>query len=170
MIKRLANWGGYVGLVVLAAAATLPFVRPELYRLRWTLVIAGVLLVLASLVARIEDFRGFVGRRTVRYGVNTAVALLLVLGATVVVQALSSRHSTRWDLTENKRFSLSPQTIQLLGGLKTDESATVPTVPTSDEDESSRLILKLYPSTGSSRTPTLMPSRSPAIPTRLGSP
>jgi len=123
MIKRLADWGGYVGLVVLAAAATLPFVRPELYRFRWTLVIAGVLLVLASLVARIEDFRGFVGRRTVRYGVNTAVALLLVLGATVVVQALSSRHSTRWDLTENKRFSLSPQTIQLLGGLKTDVSA-----------------------------------------------
>ncbi|PYN04157.1 MAG: hypothetical protein DME07_04435 [Candidatus Rokuibacteriota bacterium] len=123
MIRRLADWGGYVGLVVLAAAATLPFVRPELYRLRWALAIAGVLLVLASLVARIEDFRGFVGRRTVRYGVNTAVALLLVLGATVVVQALSSRHSTRWDLTENKRFSLSPQTIQLLGGLKTDVSA-----------------------------------------------
>jgi ABC-type uncharacterized transport system involved in gliding motility auxiliary subunit len=123
MIRRLADWGGYAGLVVLAAAAILPFVRPEWYRFRWTLVVAGVLLVVASLIARIEDFRGFAGRRTVRYGLNTAVALLLVLGATVVVQALSFRHSTRWDLTENKRFSLSPQTVQLLGGLKTDINA-----------------------------------------------
>src|SRR2546428_274654 len=92
-------------------------------RFRWTLVAAGVLLVLASLLARIDDFRGLVGRRAMRYGLNTAVAVALVLGATVVVQALSVRHSARWDLTENKRFSLSPQTIQLLGGLKTEVNA-----------------------------------------------
>jgi gliding motility-associatede transport system auxiliary component len=123
MIRRLADWAGYLGLVVLAAAVILPFVRGEWYRFRWPLVIAGVLLVLASLVARIEDFGGFVRRRTVRYGLNTVVAIALVLGVTVIVQALSFQHSTRWDLTENKRFSLSPQTIQLLGGLKTDVSA-----------------------------------------------
>ena len=37
--------------------------------------------------------------------------------------ALSFRHSARWDLTENKRFSLSPQTIQLLGSLQTEVNA-----------------------------------------------
>src|SRR5437867_559768 len=123
MIRRLLDWGGYAGLTVLVVAAILPFLRPEWMRFRWALVAAGVLLVLASLVARIDDFRGLVGRRTVRYGVNSAVAVALVLGATVVVQALSFPHSARLDLTENKRFSLSPQTVQLLGGLKTEVNA-----------------------------------------------
>jgi ABC-type uncharacterized transport system involved in gliding motility auxiliary subunit len=123
MIRRILDWGGYVGLVVLAAAVIVPFIRPEWVRFRWTLIIAGVLLVIASLLARVEDFRGLAGRRTVRYGLNTAVAVVLVLGATVIVQALSFRHSARWDLTETKRFSLSSQTIQLLGSLKTDVSA-----------------------------------------------
>jgi ABC-type uncharacterized transport system involved in gliding motility auxiliary subunit len=123
MIRRILDWGGYVGLVVLAAAVIVPFIRPEWVRFRWTLIIAGVLLVVASLLARVEDFRGLAGRRTVRYGVNTAVAVILVLGATVIVQALSFRHSARWDLTEAKRFSLSPQTVQLLGSLKTDVNA-----------------------------------------------
>jgi ABC-type uncharacterized transport system involved in gliding motility auxiliary subunit len=123
MIRRILDWGGYVGIVVLAAAVIVPFVRPEWLRFRWTLIIAGVLLVIASLLARVENFRGLAGRRTVRYGVNTAVAVALVLGATVIVQALSFRHSARWDLTETKRFSLSPQTVQLLGNLKTDVSA-----------------------------------------------
>ena len=125
MIRRLLDWGGYLGLGVLLATAILTFVYPAwMTRLRWwTLLAAGVLLVLASLLARVEDFRGLFGHRTTKYGVNTAVAIALVLGVTVVVQALSFRHSARRDLTENKRFSLSPQTIQLLRGLKTDVNA-----------------------------------------------
>jgi ABC-type uncharacterized transport system involved in gliding motility auxiliary subunit len=40
------------------------------------------------------------------------------LGIAVFANALSVRHSTRWDLTENRRNTLSPQTIQLLRSLK----------------------------------------------------
>src|SRR5438309_10471449 len=123
MMRRLPAWAGYLGVVVVGFGAILPFVRPEWIRFRWTIIAVGIVLVLASLLTRVHDYRGLFGRRTMRYGVNTAVAVALVLGATVVVQALSFRHSARWDLTENKRFSLSPQTIQLLGGLKTDVSA-----------------------------------------------
>src|SRR3989442_4691909 len=118
MIRRLLDGGGYLGLAVLVVAAILPFLRPEWARLRWTLVAAGVLLVLASLLARVEDFRGLVGRRTMRYGVNTAVAGAPVLGATVVVHALSFRHRARWDLTENKRFNPSPPALPLPGNLQ----------------------------------------------------
>ena len=123
MIRRVLDWGGYFGIAVLAFGAILPFVRPEWNRFRWIFLAAGILLVLLSLLARVEDYRSLLGRRSMKYGVNTAVAVALILGATVVVQALSYRHNARWDLTENKRFSLSPQTIQLLGGLKTDVNA-----------------------------------------------
>jgi ABC-type uncharacterized transport system involved in gliding motility auxiliary subunit len=90
-----------------------------LTRFRWALVIAGVVLVLLSLLPRAGDLR----RRTIRYGINTAIMVLLVLGVIGLVEAISYRHSTRLDLTENKRHSLSPQTIQLLKNLKTEVNA-----------------------------------------------
>ena len=44
-------------------------------------------------------------------------------GVIGLVEALSYRHNARLDLTENRRHSLSPQTIQLLKALKTDVNA-----------------------------------------------
>ena len=120
MIRRLFDWTGYLGIAVLVGAALLPFLRPEWGRVRGALVIAGVLLVLSSLLASVRDGRGVLGGRTARYGLNTAVMVLLILGIIGLVEAVSYRHNTRLDLTENKRHSLSPQTVQLLRGLKAD--------------------------------------------------
>jgi ABC-type uncharacterized transport system involved in gliding motility auxiliary subunit len=122
-VKRFGDWAGYAGLAVLAAAVILPFVLPARAHLRWWLVAAGVLLVIASFLTRMGDYRGVVSHRSTRYGVNTAVTILLVLGVIGFVEALAARHSARLDLTENRRNSLSPQTIQLLKNLKTDISA-----------------------------------------------
>jgi gliding motility-associatede transport system auxiliary component len=172
MIRRLLDWGGYLGLGVLLATAILTFVYPAwLTRLRWwTLLAAGVLLVLASLLARVEDFRGLFGHRTTKYGANTAVAIALVLGVTVVVQALSFQHSVRKDLTENKRFSLSPQTIQLLRGLKTDVNAVAfyrgdqPGKPVAED------LLKQYArySNGKLTWKSVDPDREPGLARRYG--
>jgi ABC-type uncharacterized transport system involved in gliding motility auxiliary subunit len=123
MIRKILDWAGYAGLAALAAGVILPFARPEWGQYRGFLIIGGVLLVAASLLGRIEDFGAFFGARTTRYGLNAAVMILLILGVTTIVQALSYRHSWRWDLTESKRYSLSSQTIQLLRGLKTDVNA-----------------------------------------------
>jgi ABC-type uncharacterized transport system involved in gliding motility auxiliary subunit len=123
MLKRVADWAGYLGLAVLAVAVALPFVRPEWSQFRWGLVIAGVVLVLVGLLAYVGDVRGTLGRRTTRYGLNAAVLVLLVLGVIGLVEVLSFRHSWRYDLTENRRHSLAPQTIQLLRNLQTDVNA-----------------------------------------------
>src|SRR5207302_7335450 len=90
---------------------------------RWWLVGAGILLVVASFLSRVRDYRSIVTHRATRYGANTAVAILLVLGVIGFVEALSARHSARLDLTENRRNSLSAQTVQLLKSLKTDVNA-----------------------------------------------
>jgi ABC-type uncharacterized transport system involved in gliding motility auxiliary subunit len=128
MIRRFLDWAGYLGIAVLAAAALLPFLPPKwtpaaANRVWWGLVIAGILLVLASFLGYIKNPRGVLGRRTTRYGLNTAVMVLLLIGIIGFVEAVSYRHNTRLDLTENKRHSLSPQTVQLLRGLKTDVNA-----------------------------------------------
>ncbi|HYE93108.1 MAG TPA: GldG family protein [Terriglobales bacterium] len=122
-MKRFGDWAGYAGIAVLAAAVLLPFALPNQAQYRWWLVGAGVLLVAASFLTRIGDYKGVVTHRTTRYGVNTVVTVLLVLGVIGFVEALSARHNARLDLTENRRNSLSPQTIQLLKALKTEVNA-----------------------------------------------
>jgi gliding motility-associatede transport system auxiliary component len=126
-MKRFADWASYAGIVLLALAVVATL-RPAWWRPAWDpfrswLFVAGLLLVLASLLVRVDDLRGTLGRRTTRYGVNTAVMIVLVLGVIGLVEALSYRHNARVDLTENRRHSLSPQTIQLLKGLKSDVNA-----------------------------------------------
>jgi ABC-type uncharacterized transport system involved in gliding motility auxiliary subunit len=122
-MRRFSDWAQYAGIAVLAAAVLLPFALPAQAHYRWWLVAAGVLLVVASFLMRAGDYRRVVTHRNTRYGLNTAVTVLLVIGVVGFVEAISVRHSARLDLTENRRNSLSPQTIQLLKGLKTDVHA-----------------------------------------------
>jgi ABC-type uncharacterized transport system involved in gliding motility auxiliary subunit len=122
-MKRFGDWALYAGIAVLAAAFLLPFALPAQAQYRWWLLAAGVLLAVASFLVRIGDYKSVVTHRNTRYGLNTVVTVLLVLGVVGFVEAISARHSARLDLTENRRNSLSPQTIQLLKALKTDVHA-----------------------------------------------
>jgi ABC-type uncharacterized transport system involved in gliding motility auxiliary subunit len=62
--------------------------------------------------------RGVFRRRNARYGTIAAVSVIVVLGILVAVNYLSDRRNKRWDLTENKQYSLSEQSMKLLGSLK----------------------------------------------------
>ena len=55
--------------------------------------------------------------RNLRFGTNLLIAAIAVLGIIALVEAISLRHSHRFDLTANKRYSLSPQSQQLLAQL-----------------------------------------------------
>jgi ABC-type uncharacterized transport system involved in gliding motility auxiliary subunit len=122
-MQRLTDWAFYAGLVCLGAAVVQQFALPAHGRFWWPLVVAGIVLVLLSALPRLADARRAVGARTVRYGLNAALSIVLVIGVIGFVEAISVRHSLRADLTETKRHSLSPQTINLLKTLKTDVNA-----------------------------------------------
>lgn len=115
VLKRYSAWGGVACL--LAAGAIFLFV-PWLERLRYALLIAGGALLLLALILNAGEAKSLAGRRAARYGAGAAVMVLLALGIAVFANALSMRHSTRWDFTENRRNTLSPQTIQIVRTLK----------------------------------------------------
>ncbi len=62
----------------------------------------------------------FLKSRTLKYGSNAFVAVLIMLGILVVVNFLSDRYHRRFDTTEGGIFSLSDQTVTLLDSLKKD--------------------------------------------------
>jgi ABC-type uncharacterized transport system involved in gliding motility auxiliary subunit len=90
---------------------------------RGVLVLVGAALVILGFVLNWREARTVLGRRTARYGAGAAAMIILALGIAVAANAISFRHNKRWDFTENKRNSVSPQTIQVLRTLKAPVSA-----------------------------------------------
>src|SRR5262245_30104096 len=85
---------------------------------------AALFLVLLHVALRFEDIVKAVGRRQMKYGANTMVMVLSGLGLLAALNYVVSRNSKSWDLTKNKRYSLSDQTRKVLASLKDDIKVT----------------------------------------------
>jgi ABC-type uncharacterized transport system involved in gliding motility auxiliary subunit len=123
-LRRLGSWAALAGAACLVVAAGLLVGRPEWEKTRAALAFVGALGLLVALYANFREARAFFAGRSARYGLNALVMILLLLGIIALVEAVSSRHSYRLDLTENRRHSLSSQTIKLLQNLKSPVEAT----------------------------------------------
>ncbi|MFN2250537.1 MAG: hypothetical protein ACK2UL_01355, partial [Anaerolineae bacterium] len=125
MRERLEEYAPYVtwfGLFLLLAGLLLPLVAPNTTsqipeRLPLALTIAGLILMLAWPVLRPGDVRGMMSSRRTRFGGNALILIVSVIGVLVVVNYLS--HLRYWivDMTANKQYSISRQTMQILDDL-----------------------------------------------------
>ena len=61
--------------------------------------------------------------RQARYGGNTLLMALIFIAIVVAVNFLSMRHYKRWDLTAEKRYSLAPESVEILKNLTTPVTA-----------------------------------------------
>ncbi|MHC9062206.1 GldG family protein [Nitrospira sp. CMX1] len=86
-------------------------------------------LALACLVSffalHFETVKAFSGRRSTKMGLNSFLMIILFTSILVIVNFLASRHSVRWDLSENQNFTLAPQTYRVLRTLPRDVKITV---------------------------------------------
>ena len=118
-VDLLAPLGFILAVAALAWERLSPFGKPLPGGLRPWLV-AALALVLLHLVLRWDEVMGRLGRRQLKYGTNAFVLGVVVLAILGGVNYLVSRHSKRFDLTKDQRYSLSDQTRKVLAGLKTD--------------------------------------------------
>jgi ABC-type uncharacterized transport system involved in gliding motility auxiliary subunit len=123
-MRKAIDFLAPLGLVVIIGSTawersgrTLPG-KPDAY------LMAGAALILAHVLLRWDEISKRVGRRQMKYGANTAVLVAVVIGILGAVNYLVYRHTKRWDLTKNQRYSLSDQTKKVLGGLKEDVKVT----------------------------------------------
>jgi ABC-type uncharacterized transport system involved in gliding motility auxiliary subunit len=82
--------------------------------------VGGVLLLIAYLSTGLENVRSFLGERSTKYGTSTIAASLIFIAILGILNFLSYRHHHTFDLTSEKVFSLSPQSLQVLNGLTSD--------------------------------------------------
>lgn len=116
---------GILGVVLGLGGMITYSLRPDWL---WAVTIAeGLALVCLVLffVFHFETVKAFSGRRSTRMGLNSFLMIILFTGILIIVNFLASRHSIRWDLSENQNFTLAPQTHRVLRGLSHDVKITV---------------------------------------------
>lgn len=116
---------GLIGIALGVGGMITYSLRPDWL---WAVTIAeGAALISLVLffVWHVETVKAFSGRRSTKMGLNSVLMILLFVGILIIVNFLASRHSVRWDLSENQNFTLAPQTYRVLRTLPRDVKITV---------------------------------------------
>lgn len=86
----------------------------------WIAAGVGAALVIASLVAKRGEISTTMGRRSTKYGINSATSVLLIVGVLGLVNYLGAQHQKRFDLTTEKTYSLSDESSKVADQVKQD--------------------------------------------------
>ncbi len=111
---------GYLGAIIILVSGYLYVSEATIQRTTLIVLLAGLALGATWLVFEWETVWQLLGRRTTRYGANTIVMVLLVIGILAFVNLIGSRYSQRADTTANKRFSLADLSVSVLEELDQD--------------------------------------------------
>ncbi|HYO52796.1 GldG family protein [Archangium sp.] len=118
---KAANIGkilGGFGLLLLFSSPFTLFFSSGSPAIVATKVVAGLVLVGLYFATNFKQFGQFASRRSSFFFASTALTVLATLGALVAVNYIVHKKNQRWDLTERKIFTLSPQTLTTLQGLQ----------------------------------------------------
>jgi ABC-type uncharacterized transport system involved in gliding motility auxiliary subunit len=108
------------GLAIIAATL-ITYSTRQVWSIYQTIAaVVGGLLVVTSIVLKLPDIRAGLGRRSTKFGINSATSVILVLGILAFVNYLGAQHAKRVDMTSEKIFSLSDQSVQVAAQVKED--------------------------------------------------
>lgn len=108
---------GVAGLALVIVALLWWVVAKKFVGAPLVLLILAVVALVVYAVTNAERLRTVWRQRSARQFANSATFALLVLGIVVLVNIIGARHHWRYDLTQNKQYSLSEQTVTILRGL-----------------------------------------------------
>jgi ABC-type uncharacterized transport system involved in gliding motility auxiliary subunit len=117
MVNRILGVLSYVGMALVFGALAIRISRPEWDQYAIYAAWTGLALIVLYTLGQWREIVGYFKRRNARYGTIAGVGVLIVLGILIAVNYLSNQHNKRWDLTENRQYSLSDQTVRLLRDL-----------------------------------------------------
>jgi ABC-type uncharacterized transport system involved in gliding motility auxiliary subunit len=157
-----------LGALALIAAGTWYAIGRELDVWVRGLAVGGLASIAVYVLLRPQDLeRAFTGRAA-RYGSNTVVLSVAVVGIVALLNYLSTRYFKRFDVTEGNLHTLSPQSIQVLEELD-QEIEVVGVYPSGQGQEGFELWLDEYRAhTDKLRYRTIDPIRQPGEADRLG--
>jgi ABC-type uncharacterized transport system involved in gliding motility auxiliary subunit len=109
-----------LGLAIIAAAVISYSVRSIWTTYQTIAVILGGVLILVSLAVKTDEIRTGLRRRSSKFGINSAVSVLFLIGILAFVNYLGAQHVKRVDTTTEKIYSLSDQSANVVQQVKQD--------------------------------------------------
>ncbi len=116
--EKIAPWSAWLGVILLVAALVDSSIKKGPTWLPVVLLSAGVVLILLYALLRPDEVRKVLTGRSARYGSNAVVLSVAVLGILFFLDVLGIKYHKRFDLTQNKQYTLSQETIQIIQNLK----------------------------------------------------
>lgn len=124
---------GILAIILLTASIGLGYVPPTTFKVPeglptwlryggWA-AMAGYAITLA--VLNKTKLSAFAGQRTTQSGANSTVQVVAILAILVAVNWFGTRHHSRIDVTQNKAYSLSEQSIKIAKDLKDPVNVTL---------------------------------------------
>lgn len=123
-MKILRDYGLGFGALCAVIGLILDSIVPEKRHLTLTITLFGAVLFLAGVVLNAKDIGAALRGKRAREASASVGYTLTVLAVVVLANFLATRHHKRLDLTEDKDFSLSEQTIKVLEGLPREVTLT----------------------------------------------
>ena len=161
-MKRLLQKLDTLGLLLLVAAAIYYSVTNLWDKWSLGLAIAGGVFILVGLVANYQQILASLGKRSTKYATNYVVSVVLVVALVSGVNFIGKRHPRRLDLTSTGRFTLAPQTTQILQKLnKTLDIKAF--FPGGDYPPLKELLVEYQTRSGHVRYEFIDPDRQPAL-------
>lgn len=118
--KQERRWLASLGLAAAAAGFVRYSTQGQMTRLSEILLIAGGVLFLTSIALSYRELLALFSRRSSRLGINVLTLTVLVFAVLGLVNFLGYRHHKRWDITSEKLYTLSDQSLRAVRGLQKD--------------------------------------------------
>lgn len=114
---------GLLAPALMAAGGITYVITGEMGAVPVTLLWVGLLSFLLYFYIYFPEIQTFVAKRSTKYALNTAIMTLVFVVIVGLIGVMSVRFKVRVDLTEDKRYTLSSQTVKILKSLKRDVEA-----------------------------------------------
>src|SRR2546425_3019452 len=109
-----------LGLAIIAAAVISYSVRSVWSTYQTIALVVGGVLIVASLAVKSDEIRTGLGRRSARFGINSAASVMFLVGILAFVNYLGAQYVKRVDMTTEKIYSLSDQSTSVAQQVKQD--------------------------------------------------
>jgi ABC-type uncharacterized transport system involved in gliding motility auxiliary subunit len=117
-MRRSATLYGILGLVLLSFGLVDYFIATGFRLFVWINLAGGVFAIVLWITSSRSELSSITTGRSARYGANAAVYSIAFVALLVAVNYISSLHHTRLDLTSEKVYSLSSQSVNVVKGLQ----------------------------------------------------
>ena len=124
-MQKLTPYLGTLGLGFLIAGVLLLALQRQNETYWASFLIAGLVCSAFYTASRFSELASLFGRRSAKRGANAVLLIVIVAGIVVLANIIANQQATQWDFTAARQYSLSEQTVKILGELATSNDGDI---------------------------------------------